>query len=513
MSDKQRKGFFNRFLDVVEKGGNKLPHPATLFLILAVLVVVISGIAASSGVQVTYERVSEGKAEQVTVAAVSLMSKEGLRQIFSEAVSNFTGFAPLGTVLVAMLGVAVAEGTGLIQACLKKLVLSTPKKLITFVVVFAGVMSNIASDAGYVVLVPLGAIVFLGFKRHPLAGLAAAFAGVSGGFSANLLVGTIDPLLSGISQEAARIFQPGYVVNPTDNYYFMAVSTIVISIIGTWITEKVVEPRLGTYHGDHHDDHDLSSFTEEERRGLRMAGLSLILFTALILALVLPSNGVLRDDQGKILGHTPFMMALVPIIAMGFLIPGVVYGICTGKVKNDKQVASLMGKGMSSMGSYIVLAFFAAQFVSYFKWSNLGIILAVKGANFLKATGMTGIALMIGFILVAAFINLFIGSASAKWAIMAPVFVPMFMGLGYTPAFTQLVYRIGDSCTNIITPLMSYFAVIVAFAQKYRKDIGMGTLISIMLPYSLAFLVGWSLLMIVWFFLGLPIGPGALIRL
>lgn len=511
--NQKRRSLFNRFLDMVEKGGNKLPHPTALFLILAVLVVIISGVAASSGLKVTYERIADGKAEQVTVEAVSLMSAQGLRQIFSEAVNNFTGFAPLGTVLVAMLGVAVAEGTGLIQACLKKLVLSTPKRLITFVVVFAGVMSNIASDAGYVVLVPLGAIVFMGFNRHPLAGLAAAFAGVSGGFSANLLIGTIDPLLSGISQEAARIFQPGYVVNPTDNYYFMAASTFVISIIGTWITERIVEPRLGEYQGEQHHDHDLSSFSHQERRGLKLAGVSLVIFIALILAMVVPSNGVLRDDQGKILGHTPFMMALVPIIAMAFLIPGIAYGIATGTVKNDKQVASLMGKGMSSMGSYIVLAFFAAQFVSYFKWSNLGIIMAVKGANFLKATGMTGIALIISFVIVAAFINLFIGSASAKWAIMAPVFVPMFMGLGYSPAFTQLVYRIGDSCTNIITPLMSYFAVIVAFAQKYKKDIGIGTLISIMLPYSMAFLVGWTLLMVAWFFLGLPIGPGAVIRL
>jgi len=509
----KRRGLFNRFLDLVEKGGNKLPHPATLFLILGVAIIIISGIAGSMGLKVTYERIAKGVAEQVTVEAVSLTNKEGIRRIVSEAVTNFTGFAPLGTVLVAMLGVAVAEGTGLIQACLKKLVLSTPKRLITFVVVFAGVMSNIASDAGYVVLVPLGAIVFMGFKRHPLAGLAAAFAGVSGGFSANLLVGTLDPLLSGISQAAANIFQPGYIVNPTDNYFFMAASTFVLSIIGTVITEKVVEPRLGEYHGGDHDDHDISTITDQERKGLRWAGLSLLIFVAIVAVLVAPSNGILRDDEGKILGHTPFMMGLVPLIAASFLIPGVFYGIATGSVKNDKHVANIMGKGMSTMGSYLVLAFFAAQFVAYFGWSNLGIILAVKGAELLKATGMTGVSLIIGFVLVAAFINLFIGSASAKWAIMAPVFVPMFMALGYTPAFTQLVYRIGDSCTNIITPLMSYFAVIVAFAQKYRKDIGMGTLISMMLPYSLAFLVGWTALLVIWFLLGLPIGPGAFIRL
>lgn len=507
----KKTGIFNKFLDMIEFVGNKLPHPVTLFVILALAVVVISDIAARAGIVVEFERIVDGIPENVTVEAISLLTVEGIRRIFSEAVSNFTGFPPLGTVLVAMLGVGVAEGTGLIQAALRKLVLVTPKRFITLVVVFAGIMSNVASDAGYVVLVPLGALVFLSFKRHPIAGLAAAFAGVSGGFSANLVIGTLDPLLGGITMSAADMYSPGYVVDPTANWYFMIVSTFVIMIIGTLVTEKIVEPRLGEYNGD--SSVSIEKITDKETRGLIWAAISGLLFVASIAALVVPANGILRDDAGKILGNTPFMNGLVPIIALAFLIPGIVYGIVAGTVKNDKDVANHMGKAMSTMGGYLVLSFVMAQFVSYFSWTNLGTILAVKGADVLQISGLTGIGMLIGFILVSGFINLFIGSASAKWAIMAPIFVPMLMRLGYSPEFTQLAYRIGDSTTNIISPLMAYFAVIVAFAQKYDKKTGIGTLISTMIPYSLFFMIGWVILFILWFFVGLPIGPGVFIRL
>jgi aminobenzoyl-glutamate transport protein len=504
----QKKGIFNRFLDVVERVGNRLPHPVTLFVLFSLAVIIVSFFAEQAGMAVTFERidVATGELEEVVVEAVSLLSVEGIRRIFSEAVTNFTGFAPLGTVLVAMLGVGVAEGTGLIQASLRKLVLSTPQKLVTAVVVFAGIMSNVASDAGYVVLVPLGALIFLSFGRHPIAGLAAAFAGVSGGFSANLLVGTIDPLLGGISQQAAQMWQPDYTVDPTANWYFMIASTVLITILGTIVTEKIVEPRLGVYHGD--AEVKIEQVAAHETKGLKWAGISLLLFIAVMLALVLPPNAVLRADDGQILAGSAFLAGLVPIIALFFLIPGIAFGIGSGSVKNDKHIADFMGKSMATMGGYIVLAFAAGQFVAYFSWSNLGTILAVNGAEFLEATGMTGIPMLIGFILLSGFINLFIGSASAKWAIMAPVFVPMLMAVGYTPELTQLAYRIGDSVTNIITPLMAYFAIIVAFAQRYDEDTGIGTLISAMLPYSIIFLVGWTILFVGWALLGLPIGPG-----
>ncbi|MDR5659196.1 AbgT family transporter [Serpentinicella sp. ANB-PHB4] len=511
VESQKKRGLFSKFLDVIEFVGNKLPHPVTLFVLLSLIVIIISDIAARAGVVVEFERLVSGELQAETVEAVSLLTKDGIRRIFSEAVGNFTGFPPLGTVLVAMLGVGVAEGTGLIQAALRKLVLVTPARLITLVVIFAGIMSNVASDAGYVVLVPLGALIFLSFGRHPLAGLAAAFAGVSGGFSANLAIGTLDPLLGGISQSAAQMYTPGYIVDPTANWYFMIVSTFVIMAVGTFVTEKIVEPRLGEFKGD--AEVNIDQITKEESKGLVWALIALLGFTAVILALVVPQNGILRNDAGEILGSTPFMGGLVPIIALGFLIPGIAYGIAAKTVKNDKDVAGFMGKAMASMGGYLALAFVMAQFVEYFNWTNLGTILAVQGADFLEATGLVGLPMLIGFIIVSGFINLFIGSASAKWAIMAPIFVPMLMRLGYSPEFTQLAYRIGDSTTNIITPLMSYFAVIVAFAQKYDKKTGIGTLISTMLPYSIFFLVAWALLFIVWFIIGLPIGPGVYVTL
>lgn len=510
---KAKKGLFNKFLDGIESVGNKMPHPVTLFIIFSLAIILISEICARMGVSVNFEMIDKHTKElkNVTVDAISLMNADGIRYMFSNAVKNFTGFAPLGTVLVAMLGVGVAEGTGLISACLRKLVLSTPRKLITAVVVFAGIMSNIASDAGYVVLVPLGALVFLSFGRHPLAGLAAAFAGVSGGFSANLLIGTIDPLLGGISTEAARMINPGYEVTSMANLYFMIASTFLITILGTFVTEKIVEPRLGEYKGE---KEELGEVTKAEKKGLFYALIALIIYVALILIMVVPANGILRNPEtGEILKGSAFIGGIVPIIMLFFIIPGVAYGMGAKTIKNDKDIVRAMSKGMSTMGGYLVLAFVAAQFVNYFKYTNLGTILAVNGANFLKSTGMTGFPLILGFIIVSAFINLFIGSASAKWAIMAPIFIPMLMQLGYSPELTQVAYRIGDSTTNIISPLMSYFAVIVAFAEKYDKKTGIGTIISTMIPYSLIFLLGWTIMLVIWYFAGLPLGPGAFINM
>lgn len=508
--EKKKKGLFNKFLDGIEIVGNKLPHPVTLFAIFAVVVVVISALAAKAGVHVEFEKFVDGQLTKETVHAVSLLTPDGIRKIFTSAVSNFTSFAPLGTVLVAMLGVGVAEGSGLIGAMLRKLVLSTPARLITAVVVFAGIMSNVASDAGYVVLVPLGAVIFASYGRHPLAGLAAAFAGVSGGFSANLIFGSTDALLSGLTQPAAQMINPSYVVDITSNWYFLAASTVLITIVGTLVTEKIVEPRLGEYKGKSSKAIDVDKVSAEESRGLKFALIGLIAFIAVIAALVAPANGVLRNPEtGSILSGSAFMGGIVPIIALMFLIPGVAYGIGAGTIKGDKDIANFAAKSMASMGSYIVLAFVSAQFVTYFTWSNLGTILAVNGAKFLETVGLTGLPLMFGFILVAAFINLFIGSASAKWAIMAPIFVPMFMQLGYSPELTQVAYRIGDSTTNIISPLMSYFAIVIAFAQSYDEDTGIGTLISTMLPFSMMFLLSWALFFAAWFLLGLPLGPGA----
>lgn len=504
-AEKQKK---RGFLGMVERVGNALPHPAIIFVILCAIVMVLSHFLAKQGLTVTYTGLDRKTMEikEMTSTVVSLLSPEGIRYMFTSAVNNFTSFAPLGTVLVALLGVGVAEGSGLISALLTKLVTSTPKRLVTLVVVFAGVMSSIASDAGYVVLIPLGAVIFLSFGRHPMAGIAAAFAGVSGGFSANLLVGPTDALLAGITQEATKLSPYPMDVLVTDNWWFIIASTFLITIIGTVVTEKIVEPRLGKYTGDVKET--ISEMTPETKRGLKFAGIALLAFLAVMVIMLLP-GGVLRNPETDEILKSPFMDSIIIIISLAFFIPGVAFGIGAKTIKNDKETVGLMGKSMSAMGPYIVLVFFAAQFVQYFSYTNLGTVIAVKGADFLKGTGIEGIPLLIGFVLVAALINIFMGSASAKWAIMAPVFIPMFMQLSYSPALVQMAFRIGDSSTNLISPLMSYFALIVAFSEKYDKESGAGTLISTMLPYSIAFLVGWTILLIIWFVFKLPLGPGA----
>ena len=500
--NKKKKGF----LGTVERVGNALPHPAIIFLLLCVIIAVVSHICAKLGVSVTYTGLdrSTNEIKEMSSSIVSLLSPEGIRYMFTSAVTNFTGFAPLGTVLVAIIGVGVAEGSGLIGACLTKLVSSTPKRLITLVVVFAGVMSSIASDAGYVVLIPLGAVVFMSFGRHPLAGIAAAFAGVSGGFSANLMVGSTDALLSGISTEAAKMADATTTVGITDNWYFIIASTFLITILGTIVTEFIVEPKLGKYKGSVTET--LADLTAEQKRGLRFAGIALVLFLIGMALLVVPESGVLRNPEtGEIL-TSPFMSSIVVIISLLFLIPGIAYGIGAREIKDSNQVVNLMSKSMASMGSYIILVFFAAQFVAYFSYTNMGTVIAVKGANLLKNIGLKGIPLILLFIIVAAFINIFMGSASAKWAIMAPVFIPMFLKLNIDPAIVQTAYRIADSSTNLISPLMSYFAMIIVFTQVYDKKAGIGTITSMMLPYSMTFLIAWSLMLIVWVSLGIPVG-------
>jgi aminobenzoyl-glutamate transport protein len=359
-----------------------------------------------------------------------------------------------------------------------------------------------------VLLVPLSAVIFLSVGRHPVAGLAAAFAGVSGGYSANLLIGTIDPLLAGLSQEAARIIDPAYEVNPACNYYFMFASTFLITAAGTWVTEKIVIPRLGDYTGDQKAE-ELQRLSADEKRGVKYAGVAIIVIIGLILYGLLPADGYLRDPGTGSILKSPFMSGVVVIIFFAAAFAGIAYGIGAKTIKNDSDVMRGMSKSMETLGSYIVLVFFAAQFVAFFNWTNLGLISAIKGAQFLQTIGAEGIPLMVAFILVAALINLVMGSASAKWAIMAPVFIPMFMLLGYTPEYTQVAYRIGDSVTNVISPMMSYFALIVAFIQRYDKKAGIGTIVSTMLPYSIVFLLVWIILLIVWVMTGLPIGPGS----
>jgi len=496
---KPEKTLFFRLLDRVEAVGNALPHPATLFALLALAVVLLSALAAASGVGAIHP----GTGERIEVR--SLLSGEGIRWLFENVDDNFVRFPPLGLVLVAMIGIGVAEGSGLLAVLIRALVLKAPRRLITAAVVLAGVVSHVASEAGYVILIPLGAAIFLALGRHPLAGLAAAFAGVSAGFGANFLIASVDPILAGLSESAARILDPEITISPAVNLYFMVASACLVVVAGTWITERVVEPRLGRYDGPEVAP-PMEEITGPERRGLAAAGFTLAATTVLFLLAVVPEWGILRTPGESVL-HSAFFRGLITAILLFFLAPGLAYGIAVGTIRSDKHVVKQMTDAMSHLAAYIVLVFFAAQFVYTFGYSNMGLVLAVRGAELLEGIGLTGVPLMIGFVLMSAFINLFMGSASAKWAIMAPVFVPMFMLLGYHPGLTQAVFRIGDSVTNVVTPMMSYFALIVAFAQKYDARSGLGTLISTMLPYSLLFGLLWTLLLVAWMLLGLPVGP------
>lgn len=506
-----------RFLHVVEWLGNALPHPVSLFALFAAGVVVLSGILGFFEVAVIDPRPegAKGRAANGLIEVVSLMNAEGLRMIVLNLVKNFVEFAPLGTVLVALLGVGVAERSGWLTAVIRGMVLNAPPSLVTVIIVFAGVLSNTASEMGYVVLVPLAAVVFYSLGRHPLAGLAAAFAGVSGGYSANLLIGTVDPLLSGITTEAARLIDPGYEVDVSANWFFMIASTFLITAIGSFISLKIVEPSLGPYEdtpedAGEEDEHRMDPLSAEERKGLWHSLWATLIFAGVIAALVVPEGGILRNQETGAVAGSPFLRGIVAIIFVYFLMIGIVYGRVVGTIRSDRDVINAMAHAMSTLGLYIALVFFAAQFVKFFGWTNLGSITAVAGANFLKSIGMTGPLLFFLFILVCAFINLMLGSASAQWAVTAPIFVPMLMLLGYSPEVIQAAYRIGDSSTNIITPMMSYFGLILAFVAKYVPKAGVGTLIAMMLPYSVAFIICWSLFFFLWtFVLGLPVGPAS----
>jgi aminobenzoyl-glutamate transport protein len=406
-----------------------------------------------------------------------------------------------------MIGIGIAEGSGLFSAMIKALVLHAPTRLITASIVFAGVLSSIGGGAGYVILIPLGAMIYHAIGRHPMAGLAAAFCGVSGGFGANLMVGANDAILAGLSETAAQIINVTETVNPTVNYYFMFVSTFVITAVGTWITEKIIEPRLGEYTGSAKRA-TVEQLTSQEKKGLIGALIGLLGVIAILSLAIIPDGAILRNPESNDVLDSPFFSGIIVGILIFFMVPGLIYGLIVGTIKNDRDFMKHITESMRPFLNYIVLVFFASQFVYFFKYSRLGIILAIHGAEFLKNIGLTGIPLIIAFVLLSAFINLFMGSASAKWAIMAPVFVPMFMLLGYHPALTQVAFRIGDSTTNLITPMMSYFALIVTFSQKYDERYGIGTIIATMMPYTIFFLIFWIILLCVWMCTGLPLGPG-----
>jgi len=499
--DKPR--LIDRFLNAIEVVGNKLPDPAVLFVISLFIVWglswVLSGIAF----------VEIDPRSGAPIAVTNLLTGQGMAAFLAGMVQTFAAFPPLGVVLVAMLGIGVAEHGGYINAGLRIVLGVTPRALLTPMLILVAIVSHTATDAGYVLVIPLGGVIYYAAGRHPLAGIAAAFAGVSGGFSANFIPSGIDPLLQGFTQGAAQLIDPAILVNPLCNWFFTSASSILIVLVGWYLTDKVVEPRLQAtaVDGDPDEMPEMKEIDRRERMafwaatGVMAAGLALLWIAAA------PATSPLRAPDGDLTAFSaPLMQSIVPLIFLLFMIPGTVYGYAAGTFKESKDVIDAMTKAMQQMAYYIVMAFFCALFIAAFGTSNLGALLAVKGANFLRELALPAGFTIVGIIFLTGFVNLAVGSASAKWALLAPIFVPMLMQLGISPELTQAAYRVGDSTTNIITPLMPYFPLVVVYCQRYVKGLGIGSLVSIMLPYSMFFIVLWSAFLLAYWGLGIPLG-------
>ncbi|ADN74253.1 AbgT putative transporter [Ferrimonas balearica DSM 9799] len=499
-------GRLARILDGIEKVGNKLPDPAILFLCLMLVVWGVSALLSN----MSFTEIDPRTGEAVVIK--NLLTAESLTSFLTGMVKTFTAFAPLGVVLVAMLGVGVAEHSGFINTALKKMLRITPVKLITPAVVAVGIISHTATDAGYVVVIPLAGVIFYAVGRHPIAGIMAAFAGVSGGFCANFIPSAIDPLLQSFTQAAAQTLDADIQLNPLNNWFFAASSTLPIIGIIWYLTDKVMEPRLmrSTPLDEGIDAPALDEIGERENKAFRWASLAMLGSMVLVAVLAMPESSTLRDASGSLTNFSaPLMQAIVPLIFIFFVIPGVVFGYANGVFQSSADIIKSMNKAMEGMGAYIVMAFFCSLFIAAFSQSDLGVLLAVKGANFLQSLGMPAGVTIVGMVFLVGFVNLFMGSASAKWALIGPVLVPMLMQLNISPDLSQAAYRIGDSSTNIITPLMPYFPLVVVYCQKYVKNTGIGTLIAAMLPYSMALLAAWTAWLLIYWGIGLPLGLGA----
>ena len=495
-----------RMLATVERVGNKLPDPAMLFVGLLVVVWLLSWLLS----YVTFEMIDPRSGEALVIN--NLLSGPAMTAWLSVLVTNFSHFHPVGVVLVAMLGIGVAEHTGFINTGLRALLGVTAKWLVTPMVVLVGIVSHSAVDAGYVLVIPLGGVIFYAAGRHPLAGIAAAFAGVSGGFSANFVPSSLDPLLQGLSQAGARILDPGIVLNPLNNYFFTTASSVLIVGLGWYLTDKVIEPRLKGVEldGDLEDLPRMHELDPNERKGLRTALLALLAGVVFMVVTAWPADSAWRDANGSLAtGAAPIMASIVSLIFLMFVIPGITYGIAAKTIKSSKDVIDGMTKAMHLMAYYLVIMFFIAQFVYAFGQSNLGVLLALQGAAGLKALAMPAAVTLVGIVLLTGFINLFVGSATGKWGLLAPIFIPMLMTLGISPDLTQAAYRVGDSSTNIITPLMPYFPLVVVYCQRYVTTTGIGTLTAMMLPYSITFLICWTAFLVIYYLIGFPLGIGA----
>ncbi len=492
-----------RLLDRIELLGNKLPDPAVLFLMLLILVWLASALLA----QFSYAHIDPRTGNPLEVH--NLATPEQLTLFLSQMVPTFVGFHPLGVVLLAMLGIGVADHTGFIRTGLKALLNVTAKAILTPMLLFIAIVSHTTVDAGYVLVIPLGAVIFQAAGRHPLAGIAAAFAGVSGGFSANFVPSALDPLLQGISQAGAQIIDPEILLNPLNNWFFTSASTLLIVGLGWYLTDRVIEPRLsGTaLDGDLATAQALEPLTADERRGLTAAVAVMVAALLALFISMVPEGSAWRSEEGLLTaGSAPLMQSIVPLIFLIFILPGIVFGYVAKTISGHRDIIAGMSQAMSGMAYYLVMAFFAALFIAEFGRSNLGALMALEGAAILQAAALPAFVTVVGVVLITGVVNLFVGSASAKWALLAPILVPMLMQLGISPDLTQAAYRVGDSATNIITPLMPYFPLVVVFCQRYVKGAGIGTVLAMMLPYAVTFLLIWTLFLLAYWATGLPLG-------
>jgi aminobenzoyl-glutamate transport protein len=534
-----QKGFTQKMLDGIERLGNKVPHPVLMFLYLIIFIVVLSHVLYLFGISATeliavpvdteaqYEYYEDTTApgvvvpdepydqeyviEERTIPIESLLTVEGIRFLFSSFVRNFQGFGVVAVTFIAMMGAGAAEGAGMMSALIRMLVKVAPRRLIGFIIVFVGVLSSVASDAGYLILIPLGAAAFASLRRHPLAGMAAAFGGVGAIFGVNLLITPVDSMLTEITNEAIGL-TGGEPLTIVANYFFAVASSFVIAIVATVITERIVEPRLGAYHpegeaeGEAADQGELSP---QEKRGLKFALYGFLALLVVITLLTAPSGAPLRDPEtGGIIGATPFMDSLLFIIMLAFLISGIAYGYGAGTFKSSNDVIAAITKTFSGLAGLVFMLLMISQFIAYFNYTNMPTVAAIGMADLLEQANIGALPLLVGLILVIMLLNIIIPGVVPKWAIFAPVFIPIFVRLGVAPQTVLAAYRVGDSPLNVITPLMVYLPFVVTVAQRYQKDAGLGTIVALMLPYTLLIAVAWILLFVLWFVLGIPLGPG-----
>jgi aminobenzoyl-glutamate transport protein len=534
----QERGFTQRLLDGIEKLGNRVPHPVLMFLYLIIFVIVLSHILYLAGVSATeviaapvpepalrlyYEDTTEpGVAvptdpygnpyttTERTVAIRSLLTTDGIRYIFTGFVSNFQGFGVLAVTFVAMLGAGVAEQAGLMSALIRKLVKVAPRRLIAFILIFVGVLSSVATDAGYLILVPLGAAAFLTLKRHPLAGMAAAFAGVGAIFAVNLIFTPVDSMLTEITNEAI-VRAGGSPLTLGANFFFSAASSVVIAIVATVVTERIIEPRLGTYvaaEGQSNDGDGGGELTAEESRGLRYALYGSLVVLAIVALLAIPPGAPLRTPEGTVGGNSPLLDSLLFIITLFFLVAGIAYGRGVGTIKSSNDVIAAVTKTFAGLAGLVFMLLMISQFIAFFNYSNMPTVLAIGMADALERANIGAAPLLVGLIVVTMVLDIIIPGVVPKWAIFAPVFIPIFTRLGVAPQTVLAAYRVGDSPLNVMTPLMVYLPFIVTVAQRYQRDAGIGTIVALMLPYTLVIAIAWIVFFVLWFVLGIPLGPG-----